>query len=131
MLGKLYIIYLDECTSAISADIENDLVGLQGRAVADQGRVDPDLLDTLSAHVPRVREGAGIRHFHRRLLHIYIHQPLLHSKCSMLQLSEIEPNGRRHSRSLVRILFDDRADFVHGLDQIISAIQIILLLLVL
>ena len=47
-----------------------------------------------------------------------------------LQLSEIEPNGRRHSRSLVRILFDDRADFVHGLDQIISAIQIILLLLV-
>ena len=47
-----------------------------------------------------------------------------------LQLSEIEPNGRRHSRSLVCILFDDRADFVHGLNQILSAIQIILLLLV-
>ena len=47
-----------------------------------------------------------------------------------LQLSEIEPNGRRHSRSLVCILFDDRADFVHGFDQIFSAIQIILLLLV-
>ena len=25
MLGKLYIIYLDECTSAISADIERNL----------------------------------------------------------------------------------------------------------
>ena len=47
-----------------------------------------------------------------------------------LQLPEVEGTCSRNYRNIVCIRFSDRADIIHGLDQILRAIQIILLNLV-